>query len=87
MNISISNGYETFNDGYLRYNSDGSIDLMGLGTYGRSSVLAGQDRKVFIDSYASEEDIPEKYKDLPRHGRYTEPQNHFNHLPDGPDLT
>ena len=33
--------------------SDGSVELWGYGEYGPTSVLAGQFRRVFIDSWES----------------------------------
>lgn len=63
------------------------FDVMGVGTYEESSVLAGQARIVFIDSYETQEECWEHYPmcRFTHHGAFTEPQNYFDHL-EGEDL-
>jgi len=85
-------GKVAFNYYTLEYKGSGNIVVYGWGTYGRSSVLAGQSQKTFLDSFSSEQaavaalveaDIdPEEVQ---WSNQYLEPQNSFNHL-EGNDL-
>ena len=55
-------------------------------TYPRSSVLAGQMRRKWLDSFDTLEEAKEKYPDAPvQYGSGHQPPN-LSHLPDGPDL-
>lgn len=72
--------------------SNGDVTLKGWGQYGRSSVLAGQSMKQFIDSFKSEEELNAALKEagifpaeVEWSSSWIEPQNSFNHLPDEPD--
>jgi hypothetical protein len=58
--------------------------VYGWGVYEDSSVLAGQTRKVFIDSFATEAEARAAYPqaDVGTHRRSA--HNYTNHLP-GPD--
>lgn len=65
-----------------------SITIKGYDTYPRSSVLAGQTRINFIDSFeAFEESLMMKLwgQHAEWSNKYIEPQNTFNHLPDEGD--
>lgn len=59
--------------------------VYGWGTYPRSSVLAGQAMKVFIDSYATREEAETAYPEAAPGSKYTDPQVSLNHLPDEND--
>lgn len=65
----------------------GGFDVMGVGIYPDSSVLAGQERITFVDCCETIEECEEKYpacKDS-FHGAFTEPRNTYDHLPDTQD--
>lgn len=64
---------------------DGTFTVKGYGTYGPSSVLAGQTKICFVDSYPTLEEAQENYPEATMSGPFTEPINTFDHLPDGPD--
>ena len=68
---------------YVRAANYGTgFDVMGVGTHPQSSVLAGQERVVFLDSYETEEECYENYPQSKGdfRGAFTEPQNYFDHL-------
>ena len=72
--------------------NNGDVTLKGWGEYGPSSVLAGQSMKQFIDSFKSEEECDAALVEagidpagVNWSNKWMEPQNTFNHLPDGPD--
>jgi len=69
----------------LSWNERGGVNLYGWGTYGRSSVLAGQSKKCFLEMYDSQEEAEAKHPDLGFSSKWTEPRNTFNHLPDHQD--
>lgn len=65
--------------------TDPVVCVYGWGKYPRYSVLAGQDRKVFLDSF---ETVPEALSFYPKakpSSVWIERPNTFNHLP-GEDL-
>jgi hypothetical protein len=64
---------------------DDGLNIYGWGTYGRSSVLAGQARKQFIGCCESQEEAEAKYPGISWGNKWIDPQNSVNHLPDGPD--
>lgn len=73
-------------------NADGSVDLKGWGTYGPSSVLAGQSMKCFLASFNSEEELNSALveagidpEEVNWSNKWVEPQNSFNHLSDESD--
>lgn len=71
----------------LRDNYHG-VTIKGYDTYPRNSVLAGQTRINFIDSFESDElDLMHKLWDehADWSNKYLEPQNSVNHLPDDGD--
>lgn len=71
--------YDYYN---LRRNNDGSVDVLGFGTYEESSVLAGQTKKVFIDSFDTPEDAQAIYPEAVDYwSMYSGAVNSFNHLP------
>ena len=72
--------------------ADGSVTLKGWGRYGRSSVLAGQSMKQFIDSFPSEAELNAALveagifpAEVEWSSKWVEPQNTFDHLSDGSD--
>ena len=65
--------------------SFGDVIVYGWGTYERSSVLAGQAKKVFIDSYDSLELAHKDYPDAQGGGKFTDPQISLDHLPSEDD--
>jgi hypothetical protein len=54
-----------------------------FGTYPRSSVLAGQTRKQFVDGFDTLEEAQAAYPDADV--GYRDAGNYFNHLPDPDD--
>lgn len=67
----------------LRRNPDGSVDVLGWGTYPESSVLAGQPSKTFIDSFPDEDAARKAFPQAQGFSnKWTEPQVSLNHLPD-----
>jgi hypothetical protein len=61
------------------------FDVHGWGTYARSSVLAGQPRKAWIESYETLEAAQAAYPGASMSSKWIEPQVSLSHLPD-PDL-
>lgn len=55
--------------------------VYGWGTWPRSSVLAGQPMKQFLDSYETREQALAIYPDATPGSKWTNPQNSFDHLP------
>lgn len=62
----------------------GWFTVYEFGVYPRSSVLAGQTRKRFVEAYDTLEEAQEAHPDAVE--GYRDAHNTFNHLPDGPDL-
>lgn len=69
----------------IRPSKYGGFDVHGFGTYPRSSVLAGQTRKVFLDAFETEEEALRKYPEATPGGDFTDPQVSLTHLPDDGD--
>lgn len=69
----------------IRPSKHGGFDVHGFGTYPRSSVLAGQTRKVFLDAFETEEEARRKYPEAAGGGDFTDPQVSLSHLPDEDD--
>jgi hypothetical protein len=69
-------------DGFTIENKGGDIRpvvVYGWGTYPESSVLAGQSRKQFIDSFDTEEQARAFYPEA--EGGYRSANNSVSHLP------
>jgi len=64
-----------------RANKDGSVDVIGWGTYGRNSVLSGQSMKKFLDSFDSEQAAEAVYGSMNWNNKWLEPGVSLNHLP------
>ncbi|MDE5179200.1 hypothetical protein [Vibrio fluvialis] len=62
-----------------------SISVYAWGVYPQSSVLAGQPCKKFIDMFDDVETALAAYPQAGSSHPLIEPQNTFDHLPDGPD--
>jgi hypothetical protein len=55
--------------------------VYGWGTYPRSSVLAGQPMKVYIQSFPTFELAQQAYPGAQMSSKWTEPQVSLSHLP------
>jgi hypothetical protein len=69
----------------LENKGDNNFVAYGWGTYGDSSVLAGQSKKSFITSFDTMAEAEAAYPEANWSNKWVEPQNTFNHLSDGPD--
>ena len=79
-------------DYYTKAGTARGIDLHGWGQYGSSSVLAGQSMKSYLDTFDTEEELDAALidaginpEDVQWSSKWIEPQNTFDHLPDGSD--
>ena len=73
----MSNDYYSIEpDGY------GEVSVYGWGVYERSSVLAGQQRKSFVDGYPTVAEALVAYPGADVHGGVVSANNTFTHLPD-----
>ncbi len=63
------------------------FDVMGVGTQEKNSVLAGQEKIVFVDSFETIEECHETYPEArgTHNNSFTEPRNTYDHLSDGGD--
>jgi hypothetical protein len=71
-------------DGFTLENKGGDIRpyvVYGWGEYEQSSVLAGQARKTFIDSFDTEEQARAVWPELDEGTHIRRAGNTFNHLP------
>jgi hypothetical protein len=62
------------------------FDVFGWGTYERSSVLAGQPKKVFLDAFETLEAAKAEFPTATMSSRWTEPQASLTHLPGEDDF-
>ena len=62
------------------------FDVFGWGVYERSSVLAGQPRKVFLDAFMTLEAAKAEFPTADLSSRSTEPQVCLTHLPGEEDF-
>lgn len=70
---------------YLTYeHRDGHICVHRWGTY-KDGVLKGQAKKTFVDRFNTEKEVLAAYPEAKPSHPMLQPQNTFNHLPDGPD--
>jgi len=90
--IRTTERFDYFTLSQSRY--DTSVSIYGWGTYPRSSVLAGQARKVFLESAVNEAEArawiaqnhgKRKAADAHWSSKWTEPQVSLAHLPDDGD--
>lgn len=70
---------------YITPSQYGGFSVKGVSTYEDSSVLAGQDKVVFLDNYETVEDAQKEYPEADYTHPLLEPQNTFDHLPDNGD--
>ena len=70
-------------DYYEKRQNEGQtdVDVIGWGTYGRSSVLAGQASKHFLDNFPTEAEAEAVYGPMNWNSRWLEPQVSVSHLP------
>ncbi|MFP8488777.1 hypothetical protein ACKGJO_06715 [Gracilimonas sp. Q87] len=73
----MSNNYDYYTISQDNY---GNINVYGWDTYPEHSVLAGQSRKNFIESFNTDEEAKEAFPDAEFSSHWTEPQNTFDHL-------
>jgi hypothetical protein len=62
------------------------VNIYGWGTYEPHSVLAGQPKKVFIDTFDTLDDALRAFPDAQGGGKFTDPQVSLNHLPGEDDF-
>jgi len=62
------------------------FDVFGWGTYERSSVLAGQPRKVFLDAFMTLEAAKVEFPTAELSSPWMEPQVSLVHLPGDDDF-
>jgi hypothetical protein len=73
----MTNDYYTIEpDGY------GKVSVYGWGVYERSSVLAGQQRKSYLDGYATAAEALVAYPGADVHAGRVDAYNTVSHLPD-----
>lgn len=74
--------HEGFERYTMRRDRFGGVDVLGWGTYPRSSVLAGQPMKVFLDTFDTVEQAQAAYPQATLFSsRWTDPQVSLSHLP------
>jgi len=59
----------------------GTVSVYAWSTYPKHSVLAGQARKIYVQSYSTIEEAHAAYPDANISSKWTEPQVNLNHLP------
>ena len=67
------------------YGDGSAVVVYGWGHYGRSSVLSGQRKKVYLDEYNSTAAALKDYPNAEVLEHIAEAGNTFDHLPDTPD--
>ena len=67
------------------YGDEDAVVVYGWGVYPRSSVLAGQQSKKYMDQYASVELALKDYPNAEVLDHIAEAGNTFDHLSDTPD--
>jgi hypothetical protein len=72
---------------YLTYERSkyGGISVHGWDEYPQNSVLSGQARKCFLDSFESVDEVRSAYPDAEASHELMQPQVSLNHLPDDGD--
>lgn len=64
-----------------RGNRDGTVDVLGFGTYGRRSVLSGQPMKKFLGCFPSEAAAESVYGSMHWWNKYLSAEASVSHLP------
>ncbi len=72
---------EKFDYYTINLHDDEAASVFGWSTYERSSVLAGQPRKVYIESFDTLAEAEAAYPGAGISSRWTEPQISVSHLP------
>ena len=88
LNRRLKNRTESKEHDYYTISADSSGDgfnVYGWSTYGRSSVLAGQPRKQFIDAFPTAEEAKAAFPDASFSSKWTEPEVSLSHLPGDED--
>ena len=65
----------------VRQSPYGGWDVHGFGTYPRTSCLAGQDMKVFLDTFDTREEAEAAYPGVQGGSTFTDPVVSLSHLP------
>ena len=78
-------GHYTIEPANSAYGEESAVVVYGWGRYGRSSVLSGQRKKVYLDEYNSTADALKDYPNAEVLEHIAEAGNTFDHLPDTPD--
>ena len=78
-------GHYTIEPANNTYGEESAVVVYGWGRYGRSSVLSGQRKKVYLDEYNSTADALKDYPNAEVLEHIAEAGNTFDHLPDTPD--
>jgi hypothetical protein len=78
-------GHYTIEPANSAYGEESAVVVYGWGRYGRSSVLSGQRKKVYLDQYESTAEALQFYPDAEVLEHIAEAGNTFDHLPDSPD--
>jgi len=60
---------------------EGGVNVYGHGVYGRESVLEGQDRRVFLDAFRTQEEAEIKYPNAATMDRSTRPRARMSETP------
>ena len=78
-NMAKKNNYYTIE---LNHMDGGGYNIYGWGVYERGSILAGQQRKSFMNSYHTVDDALKDYPDANVSEGIVPTHNTFDHLPD-----
>ena len=60
---------------------EGGVNVYGHGTYGHDSVLEGQERRVFLDAFRTQEEAEIKYPNAAVMDRSTRPRTVMSPVP------
>ena len=75
------NAYDYFTIEPSRY-SEGEYIVYGWGRYPQSSVLSGQQSKVFLEEFETLKEARKKYPKAGEYNHFVNPVLSTNHLPD-----
>ena len=79
------NEYHTIEPSTSLYGSGKEVVVYAWGKYGNSSVLAGQNKKTYIEEFDSAELALKAFPNALALEGIAEAGNTFGHLPDAPD--
>lgn len=80
--VNCNSKPEDFNYLYITECEYGGYNVKGVGTYGETSVLAGQDKIVFIETFETEEAAEQAFPMADKIHKMSQPRNTFDHLSD-----